>query len=129
MKLTLIICSTVPIIIFYDSGPLRINRFVLCWAHFVGDTGGMGYWMFFWRVYSFLPQEANINMPEEKNINMEMTKRRLVKEVRPTKINGHKCCPLVLTSRRKVVAYLKYSSLVIKFTGTIQGYDGCARSK
>ena len=53
----------------------------------------------------------------------------MVKEVRPTKLNGHKCCPLVLTSWRKVVVYLTYSSLVIKFTDTMQGCDGCARSK
>ena len=53
----------------------------------------------------------------------------LAKEVRPTKLNRHKFCPLILTSQRKVVAYLAYNSLVIKFTDTIQVHDGCARSK
>ena len=60
MNLALIICSTVPIIFFYDVGPFRGNGFGLCLEHFVRDRGGMGYWLFFWRVYWLVQMGCNL---------------------------------------------------------------------
>ena len=47
MDISLKIWRTVPIIIFYDVGLFQGNRFGLCWAHFMRDMRGFGYWLFF----------------------------------------------------------------------------------
>ena len=69
MDISFKICGTVPIIIFYDIGLLRGNRFGPCWAHFLRDRGGFGYWLFLWRVKWLVQISCNLGkIPESFSI-------------------------------------------------------------
>ena len=65
MDIALKICRTVPIIIFYDVGPLRGNRFGLCWAHFLRDRGEFNHCLLLLRVYCLVQIICNFGkIPE-----------------------------------------------------------------
>ena len=57
-----------------------------------------------------------------------MTKKKIGKEVRPTKWNGHKWCPSIITFRINFVAS-EYDALGFKLTGALWVCGGCSRSK
>ena len=61
--------STVPIIILYDIGLFRGNRFGHSRAHFVRYNGEFGHWLLLWRVYYLAQIVCNIgNISESCSI-------------------------------------------------------------
>ena len=54
------ICSTFPIIIFYDVGPFRRDRFGTYWEHLIRDRGVLSYRLFLCRVHCLVQISCNL---------------------------------------------------------------------